>query len=332
MKACGFNIPVLLSWAILLFVAHAFPDQKSYNPLSVTSGDAIRWMDLTVADSARKRDIPIRVYIPSGKSPGPVVLFSHGLGGSREGSAYLGKHWAGHGYWAVFLQHPGSDTSAWAGASPGGRLEALRSAADLENFLLRVRDVSAVLDQLQRWNRADGHALKGKLDLDHVGMSGHSFGAVTAQAVSGQRFGRGRAMFSDPRIDAAIIMSPSSPDRGKPEDAFGGVSMPWLLMTGTKDVAIIGNADMKSRLAVFPALPPGNKYELVLYNAEHSAFTDRPLPGDSEPRNPNHHRVILALSTAFWDAYLRDDASAKRWLDGDGPKSVLESGDRWLKK
>jgi predicted dienelactone hydrolase len=118
MKACGFNIPVLLSWAILLFVAHAFPDQKSYNPLSVTSGDAIRWMDLTVADSARKRDIPIRVYIPSGKSPGPVVLFSHGLGGSREGSAYLGKHWAGHGYWAVFLQHPGSDTSAWPARPP----------------------------------------------------------------------------------------------------------------------------------------------------------------------------------------------------------------------
>jgi hypothetical protein len=41
---------------------------------------------------------------------------------------------------------------------------------------------------------------------------------------------------------------------------------------------------------------------LVLHNAEHSVFTDRPLPGEREPRNPNHHRVILALSTAFWDA------------------------------
>jgi hypothetical protein len=163
-------------------------------------------------------------------------------------------------------------------------------------------------------------------------MSGHSFGAVTTQAVSGQKTQRGTALFTDPRIDAAIIMSPSSPNAGSPESAFGEVSIPWLLMTGTKDLAIIGNADMKSRLAVFPALPPGGKYELVLDGAEHSAFTERALPGDTEPRNPNHHRVILALSTAFWDAYLRGDDAAKKWLDGDGPESLLEEGDRWLRK
>jgi hypothetical protein len=50
--------------------------------------------------------------------------------------------------------------------------------------------------------------------------------------------------------------------------------------------------------------------------AMNQVFTDRPLPGDHEPRNPNHHRVILALSTAFWDAYLRNDASALAWLNG----------------
>ncbi|MFQ5705061.1 MAG: hypothetical protein ACE5HT_13705 [Gemmatimonadales bacterium] len=103
-------------------------------------------------------------------------------------------------------------------------------------------------------------------------------------------------------------------------------------MTGTKDVAPIGNADLKSRLAVFPALPPGGKYELVLSGAEHSAFTDRALPGDSEQRNPNHHRVILALTTAFWDAWLRRDAAARAWLDGAGARSVLEQDDRWQTK
>ncbi len=63
--------------------------------------------------------------------------------------------------------------------------------------------------------------------------------------------------------------------------------------------------------------------------AEHSAFTDRALPGDIAPRNPNHHRVILGLTTAFWDTWLREDPAARRWLDGDGPRSALESGDRW---
>jgi hypothetical protein len=105
-----------------------------------------------------------------------------------------------------------------------------------------------------------------------------------------------------------------------------------MLMTGTKDNAPVGHSDAKSRLLVYPALPPGGKYELVLNNAEHSAFSDSPLPGDKEPRNPNHHRVILALSTAFWDAYLKNDPAAKTWLDGDGPKALLEKGDTWQHK
>jgi len=100
-------------------------------------------------------------------------------------------------------------------------------------------------------------------------------------------------------------------------------------MTGTKDLAPIGNADMKSRLPAYPALKSAPKYELVLHNAEHSVFTERGLPGDREPRNPNHHRVILALSTAFWDAYLRGDATALAWLNGNGPRSVMEAEDHW---
>jgi len=127
-------------------------------------------------------------------------------------------------------------------------------------------------------------------------------------------------------------MSPSSPRGGDPKQAFGGVKLPWLLMTGTKDVSLIVDTDVASRLAVYPALPPGGKYELVLDNAEHSAFADRALPGDKESRNPNHHRAILALSTAFWDAWLREDPAARAWLDGNGPSSVLEPKDRWSRK
>jgi hypothetical protein len=83
---------------------------------------------------------------------------------------------------------------------------------------------------------------------------------------------------------------------------------------------------------VSPDFPAGNKYELVLDGAEHSVFTDRPLPGESGQRNPKHRPTILALRTAFWDTYLRDDNEAKAWLDGDGPRSVLDKNDRWQRK
>ena len=94
------------------------------------------------------------------KTAAPVVLFSHGLGGSREGSAFLGKHWSARGYVCVFLQHPGSDTSVWKGKPAGGIAGRDAKAASLENFLLRVKDVPAVLDQLERWNKQSGHALR----------------------------------------------------------------------------------------------------------------------------------------------------------------------------
>ena len=122
-------------------------------------------------------------------------------------------------------------------------------------------------------------------------------------------------------------MSPSTPQRGSASSAFAAVKIPWLVMTGTLDSSPIGNASAASRREVFAALPPPSKYELVLDGAEHSAFTDRALPGDKAPRNPNHHRAILALSTAFWDAYLRADGAARTWLDGDGPRTVLEPRD-----
>lgn len=305
----------------------------AYDPLAISVSDKPAMRDDVVKDSQRNREIPVRIYLPTAKQPAPVVLFSHGLGGSRENDPYLGEHWAKRGYVVVFMQHAGSDEAVWKDIPAGQRLDALKKAGNLRNTLLRFKDVSVVIDQLERWNRSADSPLSGRLDLKRIGMSGHSYGAVTTQGVSGQRTPRGDAPFTDERIKAAIAMSPNSPrNGGDPQRIFGGVTIPWLLMTGTKDTAIVGDADVASRLAVFPALPPGGKYELVLDGAEHMAFGDRDLPMSKSKRNPNHHRVILALSTAFWDAWLREDAAARAWLDGSGPSTVLEEKDRWRTK
>lgn len=308
--------------------------ESKYDPLAVPAAELPKPVDIVVIDVDREqREIPLRIYLPATKSPAPVVLFSHGLGGSNRGSAFLGKHWAARGYVAVFVQHPGSDESVWRDEPFAKRLEAMRKAAGLDNFMLRVKDIPVVLDQLELWSKNANHALANRLDMNKIGMSGHSFGAVTTQAVSGQTFPLGGMSLTDKRIKAAITFSPSSPRKGiEPKQAFGSVKIPWMLMTGTKDVAPIGDQTVESRLAVFPALPSGGKYELVLDKAEHSVFTERPLPGDREKRNPNHRRAILGLSTAFWDTYLRDDPAAEVWLDGDGPKSIFEQGDKFQKK
>lgn len=301
---------------------------SGYDPLSARHD--FRSFESSARYPGGERVLPLLIYLPETDAQVPVLLFSHGLGGSRTGSAYLGRHWAARGYAAVFVQHPGSDDSVWRDAPPAQREAAMMRAASPENFLHRVHDIPVVLDALSRWNAERGQTLFGQLDLTRVGMSGHSFGAVTTQAVSGQGVA-GTTPYADVRIKAAIAFSPSPPRRGDAETAFSGVTIPWMLMTGTRDAAAIGGVTPAMRLQVYPALPAGGKYELVLDGAAHSAFTGRETRG-AEARNPNHHRAILALSTAFWDTWLKGDDAARRWLDGSGPRSVLDSGDRWQHK
>ena len=86
---------VIACWLLTFFNAIGVPDAKAsaYNPLLVSSNAAPVVIDLEVVDKQRKRTIPVRAYLPATNSPAPEILFSHGLGGSREGSTFLGKHW-----------------------------------------------------------------------------------------------------------------------------------------------------------------------------------------------------------------------------------------------
>lgn len=313
----------ILTLGLLAFSALA--GAAGYDPLYL-SDTGTRSLDLATGDA--KRSLPLLVVLPKAAGPAPVILFSHGLGGSNKTCSYLGEQWAGRGYVVVFIQHPGSDESILKGAKDPMR--AMRKAATAKNLGHRLGDVRTVLDHLASWNSQPAHPLNDRLDLGKVGMAGHSFGALTTQGVSGQTFPWVGTKFTDPRIKAALCLSPSVPERGPAAKAFESVKIPWMLMTGTNDIAILGPQDLSARLGVFPALPPGGKYEVVLNGAEHLAFSDRPAPGTR--RNPLHHKSIRALSTAFWDAFLKGDPAAKTWLDGEDPKYVLSPADTFQRK
>jgi predicted dienelactone hydrolase len=319
---------------LIAIVALAIPSQKSnqatqYDPSQSTGSLTVQ--DAEFEYGADRREVPLKIYLPESRSPSPVILFSHGLGGSKDNNPYLGKHWASRGYVVVFLQHRGSDEDVWKDVARRERMEKLKAAANAKSLQGRTDDVPATLDQLAKWNER-GQKLAGRLDLDKIGMSGHSFGAVTTQAVSGQSYGRRGQPFTDTRIKAAIAMSPSVPRFGNRSDTFSKVEIPWLMMTGTQDESVIGRTTPKDRRKVFQQLPAsGHFYELVLHDAEHMAFSERRLSG-SQHRNPNHHKVILALSSAFWDAYLKNDSAAKGWLHGDAAKKILEPKDLWQRK
>lgn len=301
---------------------------------SVAIGDGQQTGDTTTSnleplDSERNREVPVKIYLNPSTKPQPVILFSHGLGGSREASPYLGNHWAEHGYIAVFVQHKGSDSSIRNGTGPGQRLMALKQAISLENVLARLDDISFAIDQLEIWNRDADHFLYGKLDLDHIGLAGHSYGANTTQGLMGQ-VSLLRESPTDPRIDAFLPMSPSAPQAMSPEKAFGKIAAPVLCMTGTKDNNPVSpTMTPESRQLVYEGLPAGDKFQLVLKDAQHHAFAGSGQ--QSRFHIPHHHPAISELSTLFWDAYLKDNREAKAKLQSDQARKLagLMEGDIW---
>lgn len=303
------SIPLFL----LLILTAVSPCLRSDETVSI---EVLRYEPV---DASRSRTVPVKIYRVKSKEARPIIVFSHGLGGSRENGVYLAEHWARNGYVAVFVQHAGSDESVWKEAERGERMAAMKQAASGRSLLDRLGDIPFVLDQLELWNGEPGHALHGALDLEHIGMTGHSFGAVTTQAMMGQKFPLGKS-FPDPRFDAFLPMSPSTGRGVGATEAFGHIKAPVLCMTGTADTSVITpEMTAESRREVYAALPAGDKYELVFEGGTHSAFSDGAL--FNEKQLEHHHGAIQVISTRFWDAYLKGDAAAKAWLQSEKPRT-----------
>ena len=96
---------VLMSISCVLFLISISIMAADYDPAITLIESKYKIKDMTVHDNTRARDIQIRVYLPIVAEKIPVIINSHGLGGSRKGSSYLGKHWAARGYIVVYLQH-----------------------------------------------------------------------------------------------------------------------------------------------------------------------------------------------------------------------------------
>jgi len=295
------------------------PYKQSAGPFAVDTA-TYDW-----TDAARDRAVPVKIYFPkSGDGPFPVILFSHGVGGTRDGYEYLGRHWASHGYISVHVQHIGSDDATWRGAEHP--LEAMRQAVnDPANAVNRPLDIRFAITRLEQLNREDS-PLKGRLDLDRIGMAGHSFGAYTTQAVIGEVFvlANGQEVsLPDPRVKAAIAMAPSAPARRQDIDkAFAAVKVPCFYMTGTADETAIGETKAADRRIPFDRTHGADACLVTFTGGDHLIFAGQRLRGNGE-KDPRFHELILMSTTAFWDTCLKGDRSAKNWLAGGGFAAAL---------
>lgn len=283
--------------------------------------------DLVIVDSGRNREIPVRVYLPDTVYPAPVILYSHGLGGSRTTNQYLGIHWRENGFAVVYVQHHGSD-EALLHLKGAERDRALRQAVSGKNLILRVEDISRVIDELTRWHSED-QRFSGRFDLDNIGAAGHSFGAKTVQWLAGED--TGAVDHGDKRIKAVVLLSTNLPLNRNADNAFAGATIPWLLITGTEDDSPVGALTARHRREVFKHLPAGDKYLLVLSGAGHFAFTERGPAGRAKDKK-RYHMIVLEISTTFWKAWLKHDQTSRIQLKSDHPARLLAPGGVWQHK
>jgi predicted dienelactone hydrolase len=284
-------------------------------------------------DAKRSRTLPVKIYLPSSaveaRAPYPVVIFSHGLGGSVEAAPYLAEAWTKAGYFCLFVQHPGSDSEVWKPALMQGKnamIGRLKGAANGENLIERVGDIKFVIDELTRRNQSEGE-LKGQLDLSKIAMTGHSLGAGTTLALAGQSYGQGygnNSSAADPRIKAAIYLCPPvNVSRIVPGKTYAQIKIPGLLLTGTEDVSAIHETRAEDRRLPFDGISAPHQYLVNFKGANHATFGGSRGFRSGGAEDEKFHLLIAKVTTEFLDAALKNDTSAWQWLDGAPVKEFL---------
>jgi predicted dienelactone hydrolase len=127
----------------------------------------------------------------------PLIVLSHGTGGSALMMAWLGTQLAAHGYIAAAVNHPGNNAT---------------EPYQAQGFILwweRAKDVSQVIDQML----AD-KTFAGRVDPKRIGAAGFSLGGYTMIAIAGGI--TRRSLFQDfcksPQADGICLSPPEFPD------------------------------------------------------------------------------------------------------------------------
>ncbi|MEL7034718.1 MAG: alpha/beta hydrolase [Cyanobacteria bacterium J06592_8] len=137
-------------------------------------------------DRQRARQIVVDLYLPTpltkvnqGQPNSiPIIVVSHGLASNRTTFADFGEHLASYGFLVALIQHPGSDTEQVQAVLSGQASDFFK----VSEFVDRPADITFLLDELERRNQSE---FNGQLNVNQVGVAGHSFGAYTALAIAG---------------------------------------------------------------------------------------------------------------------------------------------------
>lgn len=261
-------------------------------------------------DSHRGTQVPVCIRAPrlpsNAKEPLPLIIFSHGAGGSGDAFSELCEHWASHGYIVV---NPTHGDSVKLRRDKGERFDpsdrdVARQVVNGVNLRERRADVELILDSLEMIEDAinkNAPAATGRtkrapvrIDPDRIALAGHSAGAMTTQALAGVKFYAGRAgrrawSRREPRIKAFILISGQGLSRPTfHEDSWREIRAPLLVIAGSEDRSPVRDEEPAGRKDPYTYAPAGNKYLVFIAGATHSSYAGKQVTrvlGEKPPDN-----------------------------------------------
>lgn len=306
---------------------------------------------IQLVDQKRDRRFYVDLYIPEHQKPGkiPVMVISHGLASQPEDFIRAGEIFASHGFFVAMPQHPGSDLQ---------HLQALLTGREFEvferlEFINRPLDIQFLIDELERRNISE---FGDRLNLEAVGVGGHSFGGYTALALAGATidfaaleehcqtlFGSAdialhlqcRALslkpeeyqqnnLHDPRVKAVYVLNPVSRLFG--QSGMEKIQIPVLIAGGDTDPVTPLVAE---QVQPFTWLTTTHKYLCLLHGSSHTEQLTKltmslvPQVGELiEPDPEIFNTYVRALAISFFNVHLLNNDSYKPYLTAAYSNSI----------
>jgi predicted dienelactone hydrolase len=323
----------------------AQPPVAPSNWIDLQNPGALTWQkqDLTIHDPQRQRRFKVDFYQPETPAPDPLslVIILPGLAEDRISFDYLAQQLASFGLAVALPENPDSSSDRFRRFFEGRAPE-----PDIGAILSQPQDVTALLDELHR-RSAQGQDPWMRLNLQQVGVMGHSQGGLSALLLAGapldkqqlQQQCRTQSAFqfsgllqcqlvqqyptlpelADLRVQAVLPISPLLQDWLDPQ-ALGRVSVPVLMVAASQDLVTPAVSD---QIQPFTWLRNRDRYLALMEGATHfSPLTEGEfsLAGVSIPRSligpdPQRTRAYLkALSTAFFQTYIAQQPTYRPYL------------------